>query len=308
MLAVLGAIALVLVAIVVRSAIEDDEGGADNDASDGEVVIVCASDLVAACGALDGVRVIEQEAASTAVDITEQAPALDGVDGWVTSSAWVEVVDSRTSDRLGAAGLVATSPVIVAVDPIRAAAVTALCEGEALWGCLGTNAGAEWGELGSGGEATWGALKTGLPSADAAIGLSVLASAASGFFGGTDFASNDFESTGFRGWLGTLAEPSGTGERAPVATLVTARGKYTAVGDVAAAVGSRTVEVLEPEPAVEVSIVLVALRGGDRLPSGSPIREALVESGWASASGEAPPDTLKPGVMAALHTLWTEVT
>ncbi|MGH9273062.1 MAG: hypothetical protein ACRDZU_00320, partial [Acidimicrobiales bacterium] len=199
-LAVLGAIALVFAAIVVRSALDDDDADASDNA-DGEVVLVCSSDLAAACANLDGVRIIEQDAAATAAGITEQAEALDGVDGWLTTSAWVEVVNSRAPGRLDTTSLVATSPVIVAVDPSRAAAVTTLCAEEALWGCLGTNAGEEWGDLGSGGQAAWGTLRTGLPSANAAVGLSVLASVASGFFEGTDFASNDFDSRDFRGWL-----------------------------------------------------------------------------------------------------------
>jgi hypothetical protein len=306
-LAIVAAVAFVFVAIAIRSALDDDSNEPDGGDGDGDVVLVCATDLAEACHALDGVRVIDQDAAATAADIAEQAAALDGVDGWVTSTAWVEVVDSRAPGRLGASSLIATSPVIVAADTSRAAAVGALCDAEALWACLGDNAGTEWGELGSGGQPTWGTLRTGLPSGNAAIGLSVLSSAAGGFFGGTDFASNDFDSTGFRGWLDTLVEPSGAGERNPVGTLVTTRGKYTAVGDVAAAVGSRSVEVLEPQPAVDAAIVLVALPGGDRLPGAGAIRDALVAAGWAAGSGDPPRPLLKPGVMAALHTLWTEV-
>ena len=218
------------------------------------------------------------------------------------------MVDSRAPGSLDASSLIATSPVIVAVDPSRTAAATTLCEGEPLWGCLGDNAGEEWADLGSGGQAAWGTLRTGLPSANAAIGLSVLASVASGFFGGTDFASNDFDSGDFRSWLGNLAEPSGTGERNPVDILVTRRGMYTAVGDVTAAVATRTVGVLHPEPGVGATVVLVTLPGGDRLPGATSIRDALVDAGWTAASGDAPPATLKPGVMAALHSLWTEVT
>lgn len=309
-LAVLGAVAIVIVAIVVRSLI--DEGGSDpsdgGSRGDGDIVLICATDLARACDGLSGVTVIEQDAAATAADLSAGADALDGVDGWLTTSAWVEVVDARAPGRLGDTSLVATSPVIVAADPSRESAVTALCDGTSLWGCLGANAGSEWDVLGNGGQASWGTLKTGLPSASSAVGLSVLASAASGFFDGTDFARNDFESTGFRDWLDGLTDPSATGERAPVGTLVTTRGKYTTVGDVAAAVGTRNVDVLEPIPGVTAAVVLVALPGADGLPDPDPFRDALVAAGWTAASGDAPPPTLKPGVMAALHTLWTEVT
>jgi hypothetical protein len=307
-LAVIGAVAMVLLAIVVRGALDDD-GGSDgpNRSEDGEIVLVCALDLAEACRALDGVTVIEEEAAATATAIGQATAELDGVDGWITTSAWVEVVDSRAPDRLGDATTLASSPVIVAVDPARSDAVQSLCEGLGVWYCLGNNAGAEWGALGQGGQSSWGALKTGLPSADTAVGLSVIASATTEFFGNADFASNDFETTDFAGWLAGLTEPSGTGERSPIAALVTARGKYTAVGDVSAAVGARAVDIAEATT-VDATIVAVGLPGGDRLPDLAPLRDALVEAGWNSTPGGPPQPTFKPGVMAALHTLWTEVT
>lgn len=308
-LAVLGAVALVLVAIVVRGAIDDD--GSDDgrgEQADGELVVVCASDLVAACAALDDVTIIEQDAAATAASIEADDGALAGVDGWVTTTAWVEVVDSRAPGRLGPPGLVAMSTTVIAVDPVRADAVTALCAGESLWTCLGDNAGDEWADLGSGGQASWGTLRTGMPSASSAVGLPVLATAASSFFGTTDFASNDFDGAGFRGWLDALTEPSGRGEQAPIGTLVTARGKYTAVGDVAAAVGTRDVSVLEEAGPQAALVVVVPFPGGDRLPGPGPLRESLLAAGWTDPEGQALPALLKPGVMAALYTLWTEVT
>ncbi len=303
-LAVIGAVALVLVAVVVRSAI-DDGGDDDGPARDDEIVLVCASDLASACAALDGVTVVLAAAGETAADIEDRAPELDRVDGWVTTSAWVDVVDSRAPGRLGTPTSVASSPTTVAVDPARADAVAALCDGQPLWGCLGANAGDEWADLGHG-DALWGPLKTGLPSANSALGLPVLAAAAAGFFDGTQFASNDFDPTGFGSWLTTLAEPSGRGERSPIGTLVTTRGKYTAVGDVAVSVGGRLVTVLDT-PRIDVTVVVVPFVGGDPIPPVRPLRDALVASGWTSE--DQPPDPLlKPGVMAALHTLWTEVT
>lgn len=304
-LAVIVAVALVLVAVVVRNTIDDDGSPGSDDGGDGDVVLVCAADLSAACEALEGVEIIEAPAVETAEAIEARSPVLDGVDGWITTSAWVEVVESRAAGRLGEASSVASSSTVVAADPDRAAAVSALCEGEALWDCLGTNAGTEWADLGPG-DPSWGPLKTGLPSADSAVGLPVVAAASAGFFGGTEFARNDFDPTGFRGWLTQLTEPSRAGERSPIGTLVTSRGKYTAVGDVAAAVGARQVTVIET-PRVDATVVLVPFTDGDPLPAMDRLRDALVAAGWTAATG-APVPLLKPGVMAALHTLWTEVT
>lgn len=310
-LALLAAVGLVLVAIVVRAAI-DDGGGRDDgtDAGNGELEVYCAQDLQAACDGLagQGATVTYQAAAVTAALIAEGSPQLDGVDGWVTTSAWIEVLQARAPDVLPVAMALATTSVVVAVDTDRTEAVGSLCAGEALWRCLGDNAGTPWGDLGSGGRPAWGALKTGLPTPDSAAGLGVLASVASGFFGQTDFASNDFELEGFAAWLGALAAPSGRGEDDPTGVLATVQGKYTAVGDLGAFAAQRGVDVLEPTPPIEISAVLVRLPGGNDLPDPTPARDGLVASGWEPSPGDAPAPTLKPGVMAALHELWTEVT
>lgn len=305
-LAVLGAIGLVLAAIAARNAIDDggDDDPSGNGDGDGEIVLVCATDLAAMCDALDGVRVVEQEAADTAAAVESGDDALDGVDGWVTTSAWLEVVESGAPGRLGAIEQLAVSPTIVAVDPDRADAVAALCAGAVAWACLGEHAGSQWGDRG--GQGSWGTIKTGLPSGTSAIGLPVLAAAASGFFGGAEFASNDFDPTDFRGWLTTLTEASGTGERAPITALVTRRGMYSAVGDLAMAARDRDVVVIDDSP-VDATVVVVSLPGADRIPGVGTLRDAFVTAGWDPASGDTITPTLKPGVMAALLTLWTEV-
>lgn len=310
-LAVLGAVAMVIAAIVVRAAMDDGAGpgNASGGGGDGALEIICAADLKPACDGIEGAQITYQQAGATATLIEHQSPELAGVDGWVTSSAWAEVLASRAPGRLGPPVLLGTTRVVVGVDPDRTEAVRALCAGGALWRCLGDNAGRQWGELGSGGSPDWHALKSGLPAADSATGLGVLASVASGFFGSADFASNDFDPQGFEGWLAALAEPSGGGEEDPTRILATVQGKYTAVGDVAASASRREISVLEPTPAISVAAVMVALPGGDDLPDPAPIRDGLISLGWvARTSDSLAPATLKPGVMAALHTLWTEVT
>jgi hypothetical protein len=311
LLALLGAIAIVVAAVLVRSAIDDGDGSrSDRSPSDGHLVVVCARDLAAACDGLTDVTVIDEDAATTAARIGSGSRP-DGADLWLTTSAWTEVVEARAAGAIGRVTPLAATPVAVAVDPARADAITALCRGTALWRCLGDASGKAWETLG--GDPRWGTLRVGLPSASSATGLGVLASVASGYFGATGFASNDFDTTDFPGWLDTLLTPSGTGEREPVATLVTTRGRYTAVGDVAAAATGRRVTVVAPEPALDVTAVVAQLPGGDAVePSArtvTALRQALVERGWKARSGGAVAPTLAvPGVLAALHSLWVDVT
>ena len=50
------------------------------------------------------------------------------------------------------------------------------------------------------------------------------------------------------------------------------------------------------------------MTGGDGLPDTDGLRDALEDAGWARAGEEGLAPTLKPGVMAALHSLWRDVT
>jgi hypothetical protein len=309
LLAVLGAVALVVVAIVVRGLIDGDDANPSDDQrgqGDGQLVVVCATELLAHCRALDGVTVIEEGASDTAAALVDRNDDVDtqvDVDAWITTSAWTEVVSSRRPGVLGAAEAVGTSPVVVAVDPARTGAVEAMCGAQALWRCLGDRAGAGWGDLG--GDPRGGSLKTGLPRADTALGLPVLASVAAGFFGGTDFASNDFDAQGLPSWVGSLTGPSGAGDRDPIGTLVTRKGTYSAVGTLQALTAGRAADALAPEPTVPATVVVARVAGGDDVGDVDALRASLEAAGWDAAAGP-PRATLKPGVMAALHTLWTE--
>lgn len=306
-LAAVGAVALVLAALAVRSAWSSDDGDDPGDGGDGGslVQLVCDPDLADACGEVDGVSVQVRDSAEVSDALV--AGALEGGAAWVTSSAWTELTASRllaAGRSLGEVERLATSDVVVATIVTRAPVLAEACGIVALWRCLGDAAGRPWTEIG--GLDAWGAVEVGLPDADTAAGLPVLASVAVGHFGGTDFATNDFP--GFDGWLARLAEPSDTGDRDLLTTLVRVRGTYDAGGALLHEAAPRTeVEVLEAEPTVSAEVVLVRPDGGAR-PVGlaDQLRRALGAEGWTEAAGEPAP-LLGQGVMGALHALWKDV-
>lgn len=308
-MAVLGAVVMVAAAMAVRQSLDDDADGDPDDPS-GATVIVCAEDLLEACEAAGAdVEVRAAPAASTAGALADGTLDED-VDAWVTTTAWVEVVEARAPDALGAARALATSPTVVATAPGRFDAIADLCGDDDVWACLGDAAGSDWGELGDGAHPEWRELKVGLTDPDSATGLSGLASAAVGFFGDADFAANDPDFAEFEAWLATLAGPSAGGDPNPARTLATRPGTYSAGGSTAATAEDfavRGVEVIAPSAEVHASVVIVAV--GDRgAPEGQAIQDALEAAGWARASEADLAPTLKPGVMAALHTLWRAVT
>ncbi len=295
---------MLLAAIWIRATI--DGGGASDGTvdRDDQLVVACDVDLEQLCRSLTGLdALIVEESATTSVGVAQGA--LDEVDAWITSDVWFALTQGRAVGDIGSAELLATTPVVVAVDPDRTGAVTGLCQGQPLWRCLGDHAGESWASIG--GEATWGRLSTGVPDADTATGLSVLTSIAVSYFGDADFAANDFPDA-FEGWLDALTAPTPGGDPDPAATLVARRGTYSTAGSTAARVSTitRPIDQLDSTPPVSARIVLVDLAGGDDVSGLGKMRDLLTAAGWSTASGD-PALPYSPGVLAALHTLWTEI-
>jgi hypothetical protein len=300
---------MVVAAVVIRQAIDDDDQPGD-DGSDRSAVVVCAEDLLDHCQALGPEVEVRAEPASTTAAAIADGTLADDVDAWVTSTAWLEIVEGRTPDALGERRALATSPTAVATAPGRFDAISDLCADDDVWSCLGDAAGSDWSELGDGTHPEWRELKVGLTDPESALGLSGLASASAGFFGTTTFAANDPAFSEFEGWLANLAEPSADGDPNPAETLATRPGTYSAAGSIAAVAEpfeARGVQTLDPDPAVASTIAVVGLGDAD-LPDTSAVGDALVADGWAKASEADLSPTLKPGVMAALLTLWEAVT
>ncbi len=299
---------MIVAAIVIRRAIDDD-GGSDAN-PDRTSVVICAEDLIDQCAALGtAVEVRSEPAATTAAAITDGTVA-DDVEAWITTTAWLEVVDGRAPDALGDRRALATSPTVVATAPGRYDAISDLCSGDDVWSCLGDSAGADWADLGDGAHPEWRELKVGLTDPASAVGLAGLASASTGFFGNTTFAANDPAFDEFEGWLANLAGPSASGDPNPAETLATRPGTYSAGGSIAAIADDfdvRGVDAVDPDPAVAATIAIAGLGDGD-MPDTAPVSDALGRAGWATATADDLAPTLKPGVMAALYTLWKAVT
>jgi hypothetical protein len=309
-LAVLAAVGMVVAAVLVRDALDDDDDGGDGE-GDGATVVVCATDLADACDALGSDAEVRVEAAAVTAAALADGTLAEDVDAWITSTAWLEVVESRAPGALDATRSIARSPATVATAPGRYEAINDLCAGDDVWQCLGASAGTDWGDLGDGSNAQWRELKVGLTDPDLALGLPVLASAAAGFFGTTDFVVNDPRFGEFEAWLANLAEPSAAGDPNPALTLATRPGTYSAAGAVGAAAApldGRGVDSIDPDVPVAATIVITEVSGGDGTPSTDAVRDALEDDGWARASDDDLAPTLKPGVMAALHSLWRAVT
>lgn len=137
LLAVLGAVALVAVAFVVRGALTDDEGGGGGggNGGGGRPVVACTADLMAVCDALaaDG-RIADDP---PTLDLGGEAMADRSIDGWITWDPAPAIADFDDEGAWGSSRVLGSSPVTVAVRTGSEPALPAGCTLAALpWDCL----------------------------------------------------------------------------------------------------------------------------------------------------------------------------
>lgn len=291
LLAVLVAVWMIGLSLYIRSRLDDDGGGAS---SSGQLKIACIQELADACDALrsSGVDVIVEAPAAT---VTRLVAAQPDIDGWVTLDPWPGIADAK-SGRTTPTVAVASSPLQIAVVGERANALAAACGGTVGWRCLIDHVNQPWSELG--GRAEWGSLRVGLPSTSSATGLLLYGNAVAGYFGRTDYGTNDFDAE-FQAWnaglRSTFADSTFTRfvQQYPAA--------FTAVGavgaEVATGLGTRPARVIEPSPAGRAVVVVAALRERDAkdLAKRRALTDALQRLRWT----DAPVPTEQTGLPAA---------
>ncbi len=341
LLALVVAIALVGLAFILRSAIDDD--GA-SDAGGGTPRLLCATELADVCDRLaqDNDLSFEPEQAGLTVDRIASLPDDQlrdlGFDGWLTFSRDAEIARDRRArssfePALGPSSpAIGRSPLVIGILRDRAAALESVCPGELTWRCVGDFAGREW--VDAGGEVAWGRVKP--AHADPATtgeGLLVIGQAATNFYDGrTDLSTDDYESDAFLEWFSRLEDAVS----AVPFEQIFARGVVDMVGTLEARAGPQIarasrdrrdqVRLLYPAPVATADVVYVPAVDGDGadalsdLLTGDEGRAALARDGWrvpGQPRVEGVPD--KPalparddlpdaGSLQALLETWREVT
>jgi hypothetical protein len=293
-LAITASVVMVCVAIVIRSSI--DSGGSGAKPSAGPITIACATELEAQCKLLTNVTVRVEDASITAKAL---AAGRTDIDGWVTFDPWPEIANQLAQARVtGETTRLAASALVIAMVQERAAAMAPTCGGSVNWRCLGDAIGKQWPEVG--GRPEWGTVKAGIPATTSALGLLALGNAASGFFGQTDFATNDF-SDDFGIWRAKVtATPASFAE-----FILKFPALFSAVGttdqEVTSGKGTRPVATISPSPAASAVVVLAEVNDRRALDFVDDLTRLLIQSGWAQ-----PPTTAglpNAGVLLALSGL-----
>jgi hypothetical protein len=305
------AVVLVLVAVVVRGRLDGDDTGSGGG-SNGDLVLVCPTDLGDLCEATLGTRYqVRVEDPVTTRDALIEAPTADAVVGdlWLVPAPWAEAVGAqRERDRVPVATGEATaplgrSPVLLAVSDERATALeNGPCGGQLTWTCLGDATGRPWSTVG--GQAAWGTVKAGLSDPTSAMGLPVLGAATAGYVGTFDYATNEITGT-LMSWLAAFAAyPAAT--NAVDVMLTEGAGRYFAVGalEVTArkAAGRPGFRVVVPDDVITADLVVVPIGrnardrdGADDLAGDDVLLDALASAGWRVEGRDLAPG-VDPGI------------
>jgi hypothetical protein len=274
LLAIAGAIALVAVAVLVRTTlVDDDDGPGGGGGGGGAPQVACTPDLAAVCAALADEGAIAREPIVLDLDAATEPP--EGLDGWITWDGAPGVADLDAPDTWQDPVAVAGAPLAVARRSGPLPALPAGCTADSLtWRCVVDSA--------LGGSAV--GVGTGT-TAESLVRLHPLATA----LVPADGDVTDIDATELRTVVFSPADPQ---DLFP-AQLTTLRTKLGAlnwlVGPQGALEAADGLVVVRPTgSAVLASVVLAATRSGDvgdladRLQDGGPaaaLRDAGVEPG-----------------------------
>lgn len=297
-LAVVAAVGMIAGAYVFRYGMPGDgDGDANGGGGSDAGAVVCASELGAVCDAVDDATV--EPAAVTADRLISAASArAAGVGAWVVAAPWPQMVDDARALGSRAAffgderDALASTPLVAVA---RRGQLPAACT-PPTWRCLGDAAQDPTFRIGADGRTT-------------TFGLFARAAALGGFFGNTDYATNDLdEQPEARTWIDNLerrldAAP-GFGARS-LDSFVLQQGSasvYLTSGAAAARLAGNTqFEIAVPQEPVTVVATVATPANGAADVDRDRLRDALEAAGWSPVSGNGTTTGLpSPGVLLAL--------
>ena len=294
LLAVIGALAMIVAAIVIRSALEDTQ---DTHASGKRATIACIAELESACRSLTNVDVRIEDAVVTAKTLTDGTAHIDG---WVTFEPWPDMVNALADRQIAGVGTrLARTDLVIAMAQDRAQRLAVTCGGTVNWKCLGDAIGKNWSEIG--GESIWGPVKAGIPPLTTAEGVLLLGEAASGYFNTADFATNDFDDA-FLVWKSRLTASAATFtqfiQQFPAAFAAIGATRVEALES-----GSKPVASIDPAPSAMAIATIVPVNGA-RVPDvAGQLRNRLRDDGWSTQDFSGATGLPNAGVLLALSGL-----
>jgi hypothetical protein len=332
LLAVLLAVGLVLAAVQIRARLFAD--GPDPAVLDG-LRVVCVEELASVCDeALQpiGVAPVGQEAAATVARFADREP---GIDVWVTFEPWPELA-ANVRDGAGlpeltsvSSAVLARSPVLLAAQRDRLAALEQACGGDVTWRCIGDRSGDPWSDLDA--PAGWGDVDVAFNRpTDTAEGLLTLVQVTSSNFDGGPVTSRAVGTPEYFAWLAELGRSAKqvSGQTPLDRMLVTGAADVEFTGVIegaarpklrSASSSAERIELREPTPTVTADVRAVGYGAAGEASVetiAAQVSDALADAGWqrvdaasseSEAAGTAGLDTPSPAALELLRTTWRDV-
>lgn len=291
--ALVGAVLLIVGAVALRGFLDD--GGSVAVGREGAPV-VCDPLVIEAC-----------EEAFPDVDVTEEDPGvtldrlLDERNPepfvWVTAQVWFDILDVEIARQGRGSSPVGDTTAVAESNRVLVTGIgVEICEQEEQWSCLAA------------GEGDVSKLDIGLDGPDSTMGVLTRGDLASGFFGGTDFASNDFATPGFRTWWNQVGERLEPAQRkSSLDDLIVTQGRIDVAVSVQAVWGQVTREgyaAVSPSDGEQVVVIGAGAIGDARVETDELV-DLMREQGWQAAGPGSirPADAVSPGVLQALRQL-----
>lgn len=314
--AVLAAVAMVLLAVLVRGVIDRDRSGGEDAGGSDAMTIVCGPELLAACNVIaqgtEGVSVTVQAEQDTADALAGGELELGENRVWLAAADWPAITTAGGTQmpELASSETLARSPAVMVARNDRLEVLRSACD--ALdWSCVGDAAGAPWTDLG--GDPRWGQVEVGLPEVASAPGTVAVNQAVASRVGSSDFATNDLTDPAVLGWFERLAEASGanTASAPPLVELIRRPGSLSVVGalesdavvELTDAASADTFGVVAPAPVATADVHLwgpssaAVAKAIERLDP-ERLASALSDTGWRT--GDDPGDPSAPPGAASI--------
>jgi hypothetical protein len=313
--ALVGAVAMVVAAIVIRGRI--DNGGV-------AARLTCSTELADVCDHLgNSIKVTVEPAGTTFDRLAKLEPSADpGLDGWLVAGPWPEMLNAQHKEqtaRFDTSGApLATSRLVTVAETQRAAVLRSKCGGDSpAWKCVGDAPAHTWKDLG--GSDTFGHVKAAIPDPAAeAEGLDALGAMSASVFAGRTFDAND---DALLALLRSLHQAQLRPAADAVTDLLTTAGastdvvyttEATAQSVLAGAANKNVATVLYPAPVTTANVELGTIANADRkktaklakIVGGRAGAKALADAGWKPPSQQQ--GTTDPGILAALRVAWDQ--
>ncbi|MFV0318456.1 MAG: hypothetical protein ACK5O2_16030 [Microthrixaceae bacterium] len=312
LLALIGALAMVAAAVLVRGILDnaDDPSGGGDSPGPGEQTLnlTCGPALLTVCNALaeanERLAVTEEPEALTTQKLAAGEIDLAGNWAWLAAGDWPAYgqATGETVPELTASSVLARSPAVIVARSDRLAVLEGSCD-SVDWACIGDSAGEPWSSIG--GEPGWGRIEVGLPIPDDGEGMASVNQAVVSRMGHATFATNDLDDPSTAAWFDRIASESNAnaGSTTPLVEFIRRPGSLSVVGaieseairELSGYAGAESLTVIAPEPAATAD---VRLWTGDTeqmadtlaLLEGAGIIDALGAAGWRTPAGSTSND------------------